>query len=208
LSHTRPNHGRSSPFVGGGEKGLRPHPLLRQGVRGRIEIDLDQGLARQIKEGERRKPFILAGVFRLEIARRAGGHALDPRLGVRDPNLEILLRQSGELLPLRRLGLGDAHAFKGWRTFYRSSIATGKLMLLIGLAAFRLVALAIELAPTPLRSQPNFRGVLEQLRILGLASVFLHCRGLVANFLHLIHPPRLGEGRTRGLVSGKGVGHS
>ena len=47
-------------------------------------------------------------------ARRAGRHAINPRLGELDADFELFSRQSGQLLPFTRLGLGDSDGLERW----------------------------------------------------------------------------------------------
>lgn len=67
----------------------------------------------------------------------------------------MLTQHLGHLAPVVRLTLGDAEIRKGRYSFYWFHCGTSSL---VWLAAFRLLALAIELASFALGSQPDFAG--------------------------------------------------
>ena len=104
FSQTLPNHGRSSPLsaaVKNVDAWIVCCAIPCEAGSRSITPRAARASSTQSGRGE---PFILAGVFRLQIARRAGRHAFDARFGVLDPNLEFVDRQRGQFLPVARIG--------------------------------------------------------------------------------------------------------
>lgn len=122
----------------------------------------------------------------------AGRHAFDAGLGVLDANLEFLRRQLGQLLPLTRLGLGDANLLE---VAGGSETGCGSLPVFSGRPPLAL-SIAASISP-PLRSASKRSSVASSSIRVSLARLAYSCSAAARSTMSLTSSTRRASARAK-----------